>query len=527
MFQKLLIWLQEIINKMIGQSSVKNALHVDIAISPRMAEFLLLWSRMYTNFSPWLSDEVKSLNLPVAISSEIARSVTIEMKVEVTDEATQPGQADDSQDADGDTPERGTSQTGPEEMPATRAAFLNEQIQKAIAKMRIEVEFAVAKGGMVFKPYVDGDDLAIDFVQADQFYPVAFDSNGNITSCVFADSRRLGQYFYTRLEYHALDGENYTIRNAAFRSTTQNDLGQEVPLADILDWAELQPETTLTGIERPLFAYFKYPLANSIDTTSALGVSCFSRAVAEIEQADRQWSSLLWEFESGQRALYVDELAFGKDDHGKPILPNKRLYRTLNQGSQVGDDNLFEEWSPTFREKEILNGLEAILRKIEFKCGIAYGTLSNPTVIEKTATEIKTAQQRTYATITDTQKALQNAVEQLLYAMNVWTTIYTLAPEGEYQETFNFDDSLVSDSNIKFLQDSQALGLGVISKVEFRMRNYGETEQVAKKAVAEIQKEQAANSSLFPTQPTKTTNPDVAAAEKPGAVQSMQKQAGF
>ena len=524
MFQKLLIWLQEVINKMIGQSSVKSALHVDIAISPRMAEFLLLWSRMYTNFSPWLSDEIKSLNLPVAISSEIARSVTIEMKVEVTDEATKPGQADDSQDADGDTPERGSSTTGPKEMPATRAAFLNEQIQKAVAKMRIETEFAVAKGGMVFKPYVDGDDLAIDFVQADQFYPIAFDSNGGLTSCVFADSRRLGILFFTRLEYHALEGEKYTIRNAAFQSSSQNDLGHQVKLTDVPDWAELEEETVLTGIERPLFAYFKYPLANNIDPTSALGVSCFSRATEEIEQADRQWSDLLWEFESGKRALYVDELAFGRDDKGKPILPNKRLYRTLNQGSEVGNDDLFEEWSPTFREKEILNGLEAILRKIEFKCGIAYGTLSNPTVIEKTATEIKTAQQRTYATITDTQKALQNALEQLLYAMNVWTTLYSLAPDGEYQAVYNFDDSLVSDSNIKFLQDSQALGLGVISKVEFRMRNYGESEEVAKRAVAKIQKEQAANSSLFPTTPT---NPDVIAAEKPGAVQAMQKQAGF
>jgi hypothetical protein len=41
-----------------------------------------------------------------------------------------------------------------------------------------------------------------------------------------------------------------------------------------------------------------------------------------IESADRQWSDLLWEFESGQRALYVDALAFGKDADGYYIKVN-------------------------------------------------------------------------------------------------------------------------------------------------------------------------------------------------------------
>ena len=53
---------------MIGQSSVKQALKVDVAISAPMASALQLWSLMYENKAPWLSSSIESLNLPAAIA---------------------------------------------------------------------------------------------------------------------------------------------------------------------------------------------------------------------------------------------------------------------------------------------------------------------------------------------------------------------------------------------------------------------------------------------------------------------------
>ena len=310
-----------------------------------------------------------------------------------------------------------------------------------------------------------------------------------MTSCVFSDTKVIGRDFYTRLEYHALTDNGYVVTNAAYKSATKDVLGSPVLLSSIPAWADLEPEATITGIDRPLFAYFKFPLANNIDPTSPLGVSAYSRATDLIEQADIQWSNILDEFETGKRALYVDALAFGKDANGKPILPNKHLYRTLQGGSQLGQDDLFKEWTPTLREANFINGLEAILRKIEFTCGIAYGTLSNPDSVALTATEIKSSKQRTYATITDTQKALEETLEQLLYAMDVWVTLGNLAPRGTYTAIYSFDDSIVADHDTQFAQDMQVLDR-VMSKVEFRMRNYGEDEATARKMVDMVTAEQ-------------------------------------
>lgn len=465
MFQRILAWIKEAWNKMIGQSSLNKALNVRVAISSAMVTELQLWASMYENKAPWIREEVKSLNLPAAIAGEIARAVTIEMTVDITG--------------------------------SPRADYLAAQFSPVLSRLRGQIEKGCAKGGMVLKPYVFGGNILVDFVQADMVYPVSFDATGRITACIFADQHTIGDKYYTRLEFHQMVDGGCLIRNLAFVSSSQSELGRQVDLTAVPDWAELQADATITGIEKPLFAYFKYPLANNIDPTSPLGVSCYSRAVKQIEQADKLWSDFLWEFESAQRAVYADVMAFKKDEKtGLPILPNKRLYRTLDMGGQ--DDSFFEDWSPTIRQEDYLAGLDAILKKIEFNCGLAYGVLSNPATVDKTATEIKISNQRTYSTITDTQKALQSALEDLLYAMDTWVTLAGLAPSGTYSTAFDWDDSVVVDRDSQFQQDLRLVQAGLLSKVEFRTRNMGEDEKTAQAAIDAIGKEQAPqNAEMF------------------------------
>lgn len=466
MFAKILQWIREVVNKMLNPSSVKQALNIQPLLSSLMTDALQTWAAMYINQSPWLTGDVKSLNLPAAIASEVARSVTIEMEMSITG--------------------------------SPRAEFLSSQMAVVLNSLRTYTEYATAKGGLMFKPYPKGDGLAVDFVQADMFYPVAFDANGKMTACVFADTKTIGQSFYTRFEYHTMAGDGYHITNTVYRSTTKETLGNKCPLTDVADWAELLPEATIIGITKPLFAYFRIPFANNIDPTSPLGVSIYARAVELIKQADQQWTDFLWEFESGKRALYTDPLAFKKDPTtGKPVLPDKRLYRLLDIQGKIDNKGLFEEWTPTLREANLLNGLDAILRKIEFNCGLSYGILSNPDTIQLTATEIKAGKQRYFATVTDIQKSLQDALDDLLYAMDVWTTLANLSPVGTFTPNYVWDDSIVSDEDTQYQQDSQSVTLNVMPKYVFLMRNYGLDEMTARKWIAEATSESPA-SSFFP-----------------------------
>lgn len=420
---------------------------LNLASSDTMSDAISLWSDMYQNAAPWLSDKVCSLNLAAGIASELATSATIDMVSEVKG--------------------------------SPRAEFINRLYQHFLCGKRQYVELACAKGGIVFKPSLSGKSVSIDFIQPDSFIPVAFDGSGRLTSAVFIDRMVDRDCYFTRLEYHRFESGRYTIENRAFRSLSLLDLGKEIPLAAVPAWQELEPYLQIDNLKKPLFAYFKMPHSNTIDPYSPLGISAYAGVCDLIRDADELYSKMLWEFESGERALYLDHSAFRRDKNGNVILPDKRLYRTVSS-----DEALFHDWTPTLREENILRGLNAILKKIEFGCGLSFGTISDQTLKDRTAEEIRASKQRSYATICDIQIAFRNALLDLVECLDEFISLYSLAPCGEYSISFDFDDSIVADRTTEFQEKLSLLNCGILLPHEFRMWYLGEDEQTAKAILA-------------------------------------------
>lgn len=404
------------------------------AVSDRMTAEVTKWRSAYR--------ETAGLSLPASISTELARLVTLEFKTQISG--------------------------------SDRANYLNNSYQDFIKNIRRHTEAAAALGGVMFKPYVQNGKIYIDCVQAEQFVPTAVDPAGNITSCVFLDRIFKGKKYYTRIEEHTWQDGMYVVRNSTYVSDTESSIGRRTSLSDISEWGNLQPETYIKGIKRPLFAYFKMPMANRFDTDSPLGISVFAGSLNLINDANKQYERLLWEFESGERAVYADETAFKTDKNGNKVLPDKRLYRLL------GTEELFEEWTPELREENIIKGLNEILRKIEFNTGLAYGTLSDTQDVDKTAEEIKSSKQRSYSTISDIQSALKNALLELVEVLKIFADLYELCSDGECSVSFDFDDSIIADRKTEFEEKMRLVSLGILKPWEVRGWYMGEDEETAK-----------------------------------------------
>lgn len=440
-------WLSKLFNR----NSINSKLNVEVAVSEQMSAAIDLWNNIYMNKAPWLDKDTSSLNLGAVIANEMARLVTVEFKSEITGND-----------------------------------YLQEQYKNVTDDLRKYVEYACAKGGLAFKPYIDGDTISVDYVQADRFFPVAYNSKGEITSAVFIEQKRIGKKLYTRLEYHDLQGTNYTIQNLAFCSETQMDnstydLGSPVPLSSVDEWASLAPITTIENVKKPLFAYFKIPQANNIDTSSPLGVSVFSRAVDLIREADKQYSRILWEFEGSELAINASVDCFKQDERGETVLPKgrERLYRAMEYG--VGEFNKpIETFSPEIRDGSLFNGLNNILRRIEFNCNLSYGTISDTQDVDKTATEVISSKQRMYSSVKDTQNSLENALNDLLYAMSVLGQLYHLC-NMNYEVSYNWDDSIIVDKD-KELESMRAdVAAGILRPEIYIAKKYGVTEKEALK----------------------------------------------
>ena len=436
---------------MFGVDEVKHVTGQAVAVSPRMAEAIALWDDLYRNKPPWGSDTVTPLGLPAAVAGELARLITLELKSEVSGSA--------------------------------RADWLAQQRQPFMEQLQAKVEQGCALGGMAFKPYPVSDGLAVDCTPADRFFPTGFDGSGRVMGGVFVDRFTQGQRFYTRFETHSLgEGGRYTIRNAAYQSASESVLGQPVALASVPAWAGLEEEVTLANVKRPLFGYFRVPLANNIDRESPLGVSVYARAVPLMRQADEQWSRLLWEFEGAELAVDVSSRAFDKDlKTGKAIIPKhqQRLFRALDLGDV--EKPLYQVFAPEIREDPLYKGFQDILRRIEFQCGLAYGTLSDPQTVEKTAEEIKSSKQRSYSTVASMQRALEAALDDLTYAMDVWATVAKLTPAGKYETAYTWDDSIVTDTDKEFAQRMELARSGMLKPEQMLAWYFGCSEEEAAK----------------------------------------------
>lgn len=438
---------------MLPSEIAKKAFNIDSLMSKEMSENITLWKNIYTEQAPWVSEYVEASGTAAQIAGEFSRLTTLEMESEITG--------------------------------SVRADFLNEKYKDIKAELNEKLELANAVGGTFIKPYVSNGEIHINFIEQGKFIPIAFDGDGNMTSVIFVDDFVEAKTIYTRLEWHYLENNNLNIINKAFKSEDSTTLGNEIPLEQIKKWADIQPYTQIQNVKQLLGGFYKVPKANHIDDTSPLGVSIYSRGIKELKRLDKQVSRLDWEYDSAERKVYVDVTALnttqeiGADGSVKVKKPtvDKRLFKSLN----LNDDSFFNDYSPEIRDEAYLRGINKYKQDVEFACDLAYGTISDPVYTDKTATEIKASKQKSYAVVSQMQRNLEKALNDLIYAMDVLCTLYKLAPAGKYEVSYKWDDSLIVDAEVERKQDITDINLGAMSVLEYRMKWYGETEEEAQK----------------------------------------------
>ena len=71
--------------------------------------------------------------------------------------------------------------------------------------------------------------------------------------------------------------------------------------------------------------------------------------------------------------------------------------------------------------------------------------------------------------------------------MHTLAVLYDLCPDGEYETTYVWDDSIIVDAEAERLRDQQEVMQGLMNKWEYRVKWYGEDEATAKKMLQEMQ----------------------------------------
>lgn len=436
--------------------AIEKEFGVQPAASRKMEDNINLWWSLYTNHPPWETCDVRPLGSPENIGRELARHALSEFSVAVSGSA--------------------------------RAEYINEQMQTAAQNLSKNLELGLCLGGVALKPYPQDGRILVDAFTT-KFTPTRFDGTGKAIGGVFeSDPVRQGKEWFVKLEYHDFqlreDGSSvYVAENKVFRSGQDGGIGAQVPLTAVRQWAALSEHEEIEGLDGPLFAYFKPPSANCIEPSSQIGVSVYAGPTVDlIRQADQMWEKLFWEYDSAERKILID----------RDAVEAGQVRDRLFEYGMFNNADFFQFLNPEIRDDPLYRGFQRILQRIEFNVGLAFGTISDPQSVEKTATEILAAKQRQFVTEKAIQQALQSTLNDLIYAVNALCDLSNpkLSPAGTYSVDYNWGDGVLDDPDTKRQDMSMGLSLlnaGIIGPVEYRMRYFGEDEETAKKMLPDME----------------------------------------
>ena len=431
------------VKHMFGLTEYKRILG-DVDLTSEMIEHIDFWRDMQTGNAPW-NNNAAGIGIPQGICRELADVAINEMTVKI---------------------ENDTVQKVIDELTES----LNENLQDGLAL-----------GSLILKPYYKKDGtVGIEYVTADRFVPIKISDTGDLLDVAFIQTliKSETERWY-RIERHTLTNDGLVITNQAY-SGNQGNIGNQIPLHSVEIWSNLAEEI-MYKIDHMDFGYYRNPVKNRIDYGKC-GVSIYSGAEALVERADKQAARIEWEFESGERAVHVDERAL-KHRKGQVYMPelNNRLYRGLDL--DAGNQELLKEYSPDFRQADLIQGLESYLRQIEFIVGLSYGDLSNVQEVDKTAEEIRASKQRKFNRVTAIQSNLKHCLEDLVDAIAFYAGVYT----SPRTTVINFEDSILTDERNARKQDREDVKLGIMCREEYRVRWYGEDPEEAEKNVPDIE----------------------------------------
>ena len=241
-----------------------------------------------------------------------------------------------------------------------------------------------------------------------------------------------------------------------------------------------------------LFQPIQPNICNNADLDNPLSVSVYANAISTLMAIDNAYDSLNNEIQLGRKRVVADVDQYTEvDEKGNKVNtfdPNDALiYSIPARDTKVGEGQkqLLEDISGQLRINDIVAALNQQLSIYSSKVGLGenYYRFSDMQKGVTTATQVISENSTLYKTMRKheilLEQSLKDMVLSLVYLNNTFTSNPTINIKGYSDITIQFDDSIIEDTNAQKTSDRQDVANGVMSKVEYRMKYYGEDEKTA------------------------------------------------
>ena len=318
----------------------------------------------------------------------------------------------------------------------------------------------------------------VDLVDFDNIYPLSWDNKG-IYECAFGSVMYKNGQKYVILSVHKLnDKGNYVIINHLFKETNGN-------LTEITEEQDVKKEfDTKSNVK--WFSIFKPLLTNNLFNNSPFGISHYANAIDNLKAVDISFDAIKNEVKDGRRRTFVSAEMLNYDDGTQKLTfdPNDISVYQLPKGATK--DDLIQNDSTDLRTGQLIETLNTNLNILGSKVGFGENHYHFDGTNLSTATAVVSSNSKLFRR----KKKLEIGYESAIYDL-VKAICYASSKFGKYNintedMVIQFDDSIVEDKEAESNRALRELSAGVLSKVEYREKIFGETEEIAKKEIQAI-----------------------------------------
>lgn len=364
-----------------------------------------------------------------------------------------------------------------------RAELLKNTVEKVDKVKKRIVNRMLGTGGVVLVPYIYNGEILFNIIPQSRLSINEIHGEKITNATLLADVKTVKEAHLTHT-YYRWQNEMVVGNTLVISQKYTDENGGEIQKPDVYSDIK-KDEIKIPNVDRVLFGYFKSPIDNR-KTIDYYGVPITYGCGSTINEIYEVLEQIKREYHLKEAFVGADSTMF----NGKDALPLNGLYRKIDSG----EDNFWEVFDPAIRDSSYYARLQELYERLEKEVGTSKGVLSNPETVNATATEIKRSMYDTFTIVGDARQQFEKAMEDFVYACDVYANYYNLSPMGEYELTYDWSYDLLENSQESFSQLIQGKNNGAVEDYEIRQFIFpSEDIEDSKKIVEEIRKREEAD----------------------------------
>lgn len=320
----------------------------------------------------------------------------------------------------------------------------------------------------------------IDVVDVDWIYPLTW-NNKEITECAFGSVEYNNGNKYVVLSVHKLGKDkNYHIYNHLFSDDKGN-------LTEIDIDGVMSDFNTKSDVK--WFSVFKPLLTNNLFTNNPFGIPHYANAIDNMKAVDICFDALKNEIQDGRKRIFARADMFNYEDGTQRMVfdPNDTTIYQLPSGATK--DDLIQSDSDALRTGQQIETLNTNLNILGNKVGFGENRYHFNGTVLTTATAVVSSNSALFRRKKKLEVGYESAIFDLVKAVCYASTVFGQYNIDTTDMVITFDDSIIEDKEAESQRAFREVNAGLISKVEYRVRVMGETPEIAKEKVQEINEE--------------------------------------